>query len=89
MSSLGEASFWDVAIEVALHLGWEDLLDIQKISSQEFAKNEPGMRPLKAIIVNKRLNSEKLNIQRTWQSALEDYLADPYFHQFRISGKTA
>ena len=89
MSSLGEASFWDVAIEVALHLGWEDLLDIQKISSQGFAKNEPGMRPLKAIIVNKRLNSEKLNIQRTWQSALEDYLADPYFHQFRISGKTA
>jgi dTDP-4-dehydrorhamnose reductase len=83
MSSIGEASFWDLACEIASLLGWKDLICIKKISSQEFSKNEPGKRPLKAIISNERLDLEQLNIQRTWQQSLKEYLSSPYFDRYR------
>jgi dTDP-4-dehydrorhamnose reductase len=85
MSSIGEASFWDLSHEIAKILGWLDLIKIEKVSSENFAKDEPGKRPLKAIILNERLTLEHLNIQRTWQRSLEDYLSSPYFDQFRKS----
>lgn len=86
MSSLGEASFWELAEKIALLMGWSELINIRKVSSETFAKDESGERPLKAIIKNERLNLEKLNVQRTWESSLEEYLAHPYFDQFRMSG---
>ena len=83
MSSIGEASFWDLSCEISKVLGWQDLIQIKKINSENFSKNEPGKRPLKAILRNERLSSELLNIQRTWQQSLKEYLLSPYFDQFR------
>ena len=83
MSSIGEASFWDVACEITKILGWHDLMKIKKISSENFSKHEAGKRPTKAILSNERLNSECLNVQRTWQQSLKEYLSGAYFDQFR------
>ena len=83
MSSIGEASFWDVACEISKNLGWTDLIDIKRISSDNFSLNEPGKRPLKAIFKNDRLDFEKINIQRGWKESLKEYLSSPYFDPFR------
>jgi len=81
MASHGEASFHDVALKVAECL---DLpIEIKKISSSVVSRREIGVRPERAVLLNRRLQAEGMDFQRTWSASLADYLSRPYFKRLR------
>lgn len=77
MASHGEATFYDVASEVVKILNLP--INIQKISSEEIAAREIGRRPEKAIMLNKRLQQDEMDMQRPWRVALREYLSHAYY----------
>lgn len=85
MGSHGEASFWEVTVEIARLLGWKDRIEIVKIPFQGFSQEETGRRPARLVVENKRLMAEGLDLQGPWREALAEYLAGAYFDQFRFN----
>jgi dTDP-4-dehydrorhamnose reductase len=83
MACEGHASFHELASEIADSLGFNKVIKIKKVSSHVFSANEPGRRPTKAIMNNKRLKLEGLNFQRPWKESLREYLSNEYFDQYR------
>jgi len=83
MACDGHASFYELACEIADTLGFDKFIKINKVSSHVFSANEPGKRPSKAIMNNKRLELEGLNFQRPWKESLREYLSNKYFDQYR------
>jgi len=79
MSSHGKASFFELASLIVSSLGISERMKIHKVSSLSVSKNERAKRPEVADIENKRLKSENLDRQRSWQVSLVEYLNHPYF----------
>ena len=84
MASHGEASFWELTVEIVRLLGWRNRIEIAQTASENVSKNELGRRPGRAVMRNQRMQSEGLDLQRPWQEALGDYLASDYFTKFRF-----
>lgn len=82
MASHGEASFHALTLEITRCLGIDDRLRIECIDARVLAGRERARRPLRAVMDNQRLRQEGLDLQRSWQSALADYLQHPYFRSF-------
>lgn len=83
MACKGYASFYELTLEIADILGWNKLIKINKVPSKLFAASEPGIRPVKAVMNNRALESEGFNFQRPWKESLREYLSSKYFDQFR------
>lgn len=81
MASHGEASFYDLTCQIMKILGISNF-NIDKVLANSVAKDEKAKRPEKAIIENKRLQTEGLDRQRPWQESLEDYINQEYFKNF-------
>jgi dTDP-4-dehydrorhamnose reductase len=78
MASHGEASFYELTSHIMKILGIKNF-NINEVLANSVTKDERAKRPDKAIIENKRLQSEGLDRQRTWQESLEDYINQEYF----------
>jgi dTDP-4-dehydrorhamnose reductase len=79
MASKGTASFFDLSSVIVDALGIGNRLTLQKVSSVLVSKNEKALRPIAAIIENRRLKHDNLDFQRTWQESITEYLDHPYF----------
>lgn len=79
MASKGYASFFDIAEEMARIFGITDRLAIKKIDASVI--QEKAIRPMIAVMENKRLKAEGLDRMRPWRDALREYLARPYFQK--------
>jgi dTDP-4-dehydrorhamnose reductase len=85
MSSHGEASFWELTNEITALLGWTQRIEIMHTAAQNVASNELGKRPDRAVIENRRLAAEGLDLQRTWRDSLAEYLESPFFDTYRFN----
>ena len=79
MASHGEASFFELAEEIARLLKLN--LRIEKAPAAVAGQNDLGRRPERAVMLNQRLQAEGLDLQRPWQEALAEYLQKPYFQR--------
>lgn len=79
MSSHGTASFFELTSFIVNTLNINDKIQLNKVSSELVTRSEKAKRPNLAIIKNKRLIEEGLDLQRTWQEGITEYLNHPYF----------
>jgi dTDP-4-dehydrorhamnose reductase len=79
MASHGQASFFDLTVEIVKILNLSDQIEVKQVSATCFANREAAARPFCAVIDNKRLRSENLDMQRDWREALAEYLELSYF----------
>ena len=84
MACHGEATFHQVAVEIAVAMGWQDRIEIVRVASTQVSQNELGRRPDKAILDCARLMEEGNDIQRDWKASLHEYLQDEYFNKYRF-----
>lgn len=85
MASHGEATFHEVATEIAAALGWNDRLRVEPVSSALVAGEETGpeRRPDRAVLACERLRREGRDLQRDWRATLNAYLTHPHFDPYR------
>lgn len=83
MACQGTASFFNLTEEIVKILNWENLIKVIPVSESEISGNELGKRPSKAEFDCQKLKEKGLYFQRPWQSALNEYLQDPYFMLYR------
>ena len=85
MASHGEATFHEVAAEIAVALGWEERLRVEPVASALVANEETGLerRPDRAVMACERLRREGRDLQRDWRATLHAYLNHPHFDQYR------
>jgi dTDP-4-dehydrorhamnose reductase len=85
MGSHGEATFYEVAAEIAKALGWAGRLRIEPVPSALVAQEETGpeRRPDRAVMACERLRREGRDLQRDWRATLHAYLTHPHFDQYR------
>ncbi|MBX9801228.1 MAG: NAD(P)-dependent oxidoreductase [Caulobacteraceae bacterium] len=85
MASHGEATFYEVAAEIADALGWDGRLRVEPVSSALVASEETGpeRRPDRAVMACERLRREGRDLQRDWRATLKAYLTHPHFDQYR------
>ena len=85
MASHGEATFHEVAAEIAVALGWEERLRVEPVASALVANEETGLerRPDRAVMACERLRREGRDLQRDWRATLNAYLTHPHFDQYR------
>ncbi|MEO6527716.1 MAG: SDR family oxidoreductase [Gemmatimonadaceae bacterium] len=83
MGALGEATFFDVARVCVDELGLDEHLALDPSRAEVFSGAEPARRPHRMVTANLRLEREGLLRQRRWDDALREYLARPWFDQFR------
>ena len=79
MASHGQASFFDVASEIAKLLAIDEHFSITPASLTKVSITEKAKRPEAVIMENRRLNGEGLERQRAWQNSLAEYLDQPYY----------
>jgi dTDP-4-dehydrorhamnose reductase len=85
MASHGEATFHEVAAEIAAALGWNGRLRVEPVASALVANDETGpeRRPDRAVMACERLRREGRDLQRDWRATLNAYLTHPHFDQYR------
>ena len=74
----GETSRFEVANEMIKRLKLENDVKLTPVSSEYFKQEYFAERPPSERLINKRLNSEGLNIMRNWKDALKEYLEKDY-----------
>jgi dTDP-4-dehydrorhamnose reductase len=79
MACHGEASFYELAAACVEELDLGDRITINQVPAERFNAEEKARRPGRAIMLNNRLNTEGLDLQRPWRDALKDYLDRPYY----------
>jgi dTDP-4-dehydrorhamnose reductase len=83
MGSLGEATFYEVAVACVDSLGLSDRIQVTPSSSQPFERDEVARRPRRMVTRTDRLDAEELNRQGPWRESLHEYLQRPYFDPWR------
>jgi dTDP-4-dehydrorhamnose reductase len=79
MASHGKASFYELTKEIVSILNIKNKIKIIPVSASKFSSKESAMRPALALIENKKLTQENLDLQRKWQDSLREYLSHSYF----------
>ncbi len=79
MASHGSASFFELTEEIVKILGLTQKIGVKRIDASLLAAREKALRPLRAVIDNRRLRHEGLDLQRPWRAALAEYLDSPAF----------
>ena len=86
----GFSSRLEVAKEIIKILGYEGEIKLTQVNSDFFKEIFFAKRPKHENLVNKKLINENLNVMRTWQNALKEYLEHDFAHAFKNqSQKTA
>jgi len=81
----GEASRYDVAVELLRLLGLQDKIKVNVVPSSFWAKEYYAVRPASEKLLTQRLDAEALNVMRSWQTALAEYVTEnPEY--FKIGG---
>lgn len=83
MACHGTASFYDITKEIVKHLNWQDKIQILEVSAEGVTAHELGKRPGRAELSCQYIREQGLDFQRPWAEALEEYLSDSYFNQYR------
>ena len=68
----------EVAKELVIILGLENIIKINEVSSNYFAKEYFAERPECERLINKRLNSLGMNIMQDWKISLKEYIKNYY-----------
>ncbi len=84
MASHGQASFFELTREIAMLLDLDAHLQVVPVLAQAMAGREKALRPVAAVMRNTALQNARLDRQRTWQSSLAEYLAQPFFQMRSI-----
>lgn len=71
----GSATRYDVALEFVRHLGLEDRVRINEVSSEFFRKDYFAPRPPSEKLLNTKLTARGLNVMRDWRECLREYSA--------------
>jgi len=79
MASHGSCSFFELTKKIIDVLNITKIFKIKSVSAKILAKKEIAIRPISAVMNNKKLIKEKLDRQRKWEASLEEYLNKPYF----------
>ena len=80
MACHGQASFFELAVACVEELQLTDRLRLQPTSADRVAAvTDTAKRPAAAVIDNRRLRVEGLDLQRPWRDALNEYLSRPWF----------
>ena len=79
MASHGKASFYDLTKKIVSILNLENKIKVIPVDASKFSKKESAKRPVLSLIENKKLIRENLDLQRTWQDSLKEYLSHTYF----------
>jgi dTDP-4-dehydrorhamnose reductase len=87
MACEGHASFAELAHEIVVALGWQDLIEIVPVDPASVTQSELGRRPDTAILSCERLSAENMNLQRSWRTTVQTYLQHPFFDQYRVEAK--
>jgi dTDP-4-dehydrorhamnose reductase len=72
----GEASRYDVAVELLRLLGLQNKVKVNIVDSSFWAKEYFAPRPSSEKLVTKRLDLDHLNIMRPWQECLAEYVKE-------------
>jgi dTDP-4-dehydrorhamnose reductase len=70
----GNASRYDVAVEIVKLLGLQDKVKVNAVGSDFWAKEYFAPRPASEKLITKRLDLNHLNVMRPWQEALAEYV---------------
>jgi dTDP-4-dehydrorhamnose reductase len=80
MACHGQASFFELAVACVEELKLTNRLRIQPTSADRVAAvTDTAKRPAAAVMDNRRLRAEGLDLQRPWRHALNEYLRRPWF----------
>jgi dTDP-4-dehydrorhamnose reductase len=79
----GEASRYDVAVELIRLLGLQDKIKINVVPSSYFAEQYFATRPASEKLITARLDAYEINVMRPWQEALAEYVAE-YPEYFKV-----
>lgn len=79
----GSATRYDVALEFVRLLGLQDKVKINVVPSSFFAEEYFAPRPASEKLITKKLDSRGLNVMRTWQEALAEYVTE-YSEYFKV-----
>ncbi|CAM3564117.1 dTDP-4-dehydrorhamnose reductase [Paracidovorax anthurii] len=79
MASHGQASFFELAREIACQLGLERRIEIVRVPAEAMARKEKAVRPDAVVMRNAALQARGLDRQRRWQDSLAGYLHHSYF----------
>lgn len=72
----GEASRYDVSIELLRLLKLQDKVKVNIVTSEFWAKEYYATRPASEKLVTSKLDKMGLNVMRPWQEALAEYVAE-------------
>lgn len=89
LASHGETTFFDLTKFIAARFGWHDQIEIVPGDPAAIARDFSAARPDRLVIANRRLGAEGLDMQRSWQAALTEYLDLPFFDRYRCGGRPA
>ena len=65
--------FYELTKEIVSILNIKNKIKIIPVSASKFSSKESAMRPALALIENKKLTQENLDLQRKWQDSLREY----------------
>jgi dTDP-4-dehydrorhamnose reductase len=80
----GNASRYDVAVEMLSILGLSDKIKVNIVSSDFWKKEYYATRPASEKLLTTKLNAEGLNVMRPWQICLREYLTEEYKDYFTL-----
>lgn len=89
MVSSGMPTRYDVAFELVRILGFAKQIIVTPVDSNFFAQTFTAARSASECLINERLAKEHLNLQRSWESALADYLEQDFAYAFNNQDNAA
>ena len=72
----GNASRYDVAVELVRLLGLQDKVKVNVVDSSFWAKEYYAIRPASEKLLTTKLDAEGLNVMRPWQECLQEYVVE-------------
>lgn len=70
----GEATRWDVAVELVRLLGLQNHVPVHRVGSDFYSRAYWAKRPASEKLQTSRLNTLGINVMRPWQVALAEYV---------------
>jgi dTDP-4-dehydrorhamnose reductase len=80
----GSASRYDVAVEMVRLLGLQDKVKVNIVDSTFWNKEYWAQRPASEKLVTSKLDYLGLNVMRSWQECLEEYLTEEHKEYFSL-----
>ena len=76
----GDCSRYDVAVDIVNILNRADIVNVNRVQSNYFAKEYFAPRPYSEKLVNYKLNMRNLYVMGSWKERLKEYVENHYSH---------